>query len=102
MIDTVVNQSYSNWELCIADGSTNDSVEKYIKSNYEVGDKIKFVRLNDNYGIAGNMNKALEIVTGDYVGLYDHDDTLELNCLFEIVKALQNKNMILFIRMKIN
>lgn len=91
MIDTVVNQSYSNWELCIADGSTNDSVEKYIKSNYEVGDKIKFVRLNDNYGIAGNMNKALEIVTGDYVGLYDHDDTLELNCLFEIVKALQNK-----------
>lgn len=91
MIDTVVNQSYSNWELCIADGSTNDSVEQFIKSNYEIGNKIKFVRLNDNFGIAGNMNKALELATGDYVGLYDHDDTLELTCLYEIVKALQNK-----------
>lgn len=43
MIDTVVNQSYSNWELCIADGSTNDFVEKYVYEHYSsYGDKIKF------------------------------------------------------------
>ena len=90
MMDTVVHQSYSNWELCIADGNTNDSVEKYIKDNYQIDDKIKFVKLDNNYGISGNMNKALELATGDYVGLYDHDDMLELDALFEIVKSLQD------------
>lgn len=90
MIDTVVNQSYSNWELCIADGSTNDFVEKYVHEHYSsYGDKIKFQKLDQNYGISGNTNKAFEMATGDYITVYDHDDTLELDCFYEIVKALQ-------------
>lgn len=90
MIDTVVNQSYSNWELCIADGSTDDKVQNYIKEHYSSEPRIKFTRLDDNYGISQNMNKALELATGDYVGLYDHDDMLELDCFFEIVSSLQD------------
>lgn len=89
MIDCVLKQSYSNWELCIADGSTNESVANYIKSHYLNDSRIKFKRLNQNYGISGNMNAALEMVTGDYLGLYDHDDFIEYNTLFEIVKSLQ-------------
>ena len=90
MIDTVVNQSYSNWELCIADGSTNDFVEKYVHEHYSsYEDKIKFKKLDQNYGISGNTNKAFEMATGDYITVYDHDDTLELDCFYEIVKALQ-------------
>lgn len=90
MIDAVVNQSYSNWELCIADGSTNDFVEKYVHEHYSsYGDKIKFKKLDQNYGISGNTNKAFEMATGDYITVYDHDDTLELDCFYEIVKALQ-------------
>ena len=90
MIDTVLNQSYSNWELCIADGSTNDFVEKYVYEHYfSYGDKIKFQKLDQNYGISGNTNKAFEMATGDYITVYDHDDTLELDCFYEIVKALQ-------------
>lgn len=89
MIDSVVNQSYSNWELCIADGSTDDKVQNYIKEHYSNESRIKFTKLDDNYGISGNMNKALELATGDYVGLYDHDDILELDCFFEIVSSLQ-------------
>ena len=90
MIDTVVNQSYSNWELCIADGSTNDFVEKYVHEHYSsYGDIIKFKKLDQNYGISGNTNKAFEMATGDYITVYDHDDTLELDCFYEIVKALQ-------------
>lgn len=90
MIDTVVNQSYSNWELCIADGSTNDFVEKYVHEHYSnYCDKIKFQKLDQNYGISGNTNKAFEMATGDYITVYDHDDTLELDCFYEIVKALQ-------------
>ena len=89
MIESVVNQSYSNWEVCIADGSTNDKVENYIKSHYLSDERIKFKRLDKNYGISGNMNAALEMVTGEYLGLYDHDDFLEYNALFEVVKSLQ-------------
>ena len=90
MIDTVVNQSYSNWQLCIADGSTNDIVEKYIQNNYsDYNGQIKYKKLDKNYGISGNTNKAFEMATGDYITVYDHDDTLELDCFFEIVKALQ-------------
>ena len=91
MIDTVVKQTYSNWELCIADVSSSDCVKKYIEKNYQLGDKLKYVKLDQNYGIAGNMNRALELATGDYVGLYDHDDFLELDCFYEIVKRLQDK-----------
>ena len=91
MIDTVVHQSYSNWELCIADGSTTDDVEKYIKAHYaNYGDKIKFKRLDQNYGISGNTNKAMEMADGDYLAVYDHDDVLELDCFYEVVKALQD------------
>ncbi len=90
MIDSVVNQSYSNWQLCIADGSTSDSVQKYVENHYGQDSRIVLKKLEKNYGISGNMNGALELVTGDYVGLYDHDDVLEPDCLFEIIKSLQD------------
>ncbi|WP_415980689.1 glycosyltransferase family 2 protein [Faecalicoccus pleomorphus] len=89
MIDAVVHQSYSNWELCIADGSNTDSVIHYIEKNYP-DSRIKYTKLDQNYGISGNMNKALELATGDYVGLYDHDDMLELDALYEVVKSIQD------------
>ena len=89
MIDSVRNQSYSNWQLCIGDGSTNDSVEKYVKEHYGDDSRIVFKRLEKNYGISGNMNGALELVTGDYVGLFDHDDLLTPDCLYEFVASMQ-------------
>lgn len=89
MIDSVRNQSYSNWQLCIGDGSTNDSVEKYVKEHYGDDSRIVFKKLKKNYGISGNMNGALELVTGDYVGLFDHDDLLTPDCLYEFVASMQ-------------
>ncbi|MDO4466889.1 MAG: glycosyltransferase [Bacillota bacterium] len=91
MIDSLVEQSYSNWELCIADGSTTNDVECYVKEHYGNEERIVFKKLEKNYGISGNMNAALEMVTGEYVGLFDHDDLLTKNCLFEIVSSLQEK-----------
>lgn len=89
MIDTVVNQTYSNWELCIGDGSTNSFVEEYVEAHYSQEKRIKFKKLEKNYGISGNMNGALSLATGDYVALYDHDDLLTPDALYEVVKALQ-------------
>ncbi|WP_418532319.1 glycosyltransferase family 2 protein, partial [Holdemanella porci] len=89
MIDSVRSQSYSNWQLCIGDGSTNDSVEKYVKEHYGDDSRIVFKKLEKNYGISGNMNGALELVTGDYVGLFDHDDLLTPDCLYEFIASMQ-------------
>lgn len=89
MIDSVRNQSYSNWELCIADGSTNSTVKDYVTELQSTDDRIKLKLLDKNYGISGNTNEALALATGDYVGLFDHDDLLTLDCLFEVVKSLQ-------------
>ena len=91
MIDSVINQTYSNWELCIADGSNDEktiSILKEYKSKYE---NIKVKYLESNEGISGNTNQALELVQGEYIGLFDHDDLLTPNALYEIVKAI-NEN----------
>lgn len=90
MIDTVLNQTYSNLELCIGDGSTNDKVEKYIKEYMARDSRIKYKKLEKNYGISGNMNGAISLASGDYISLYDHDDLLTPDCLFEVVKSLQD------------
>lgn len=90
MISSVLNQTYSNWELCISDGSTNSSVENEIKNRYGNEARIKYTKLSQNYGIAGNMNRAMDLATGDYISLFDHDDLLTPDCLYEIVKSLQS------------
>lgn len=89
MIDSVVYQSYSNWELCLADGSTNDKVYDYVKELQKTEDRVKINRLKENYGISGNTNEALKMTTGEYVALFDHDDVLTLDALYEIVNQMQ-------------
>lgn len=89
MIESVLDQTYSNWELCIADASDVDNPAREVIKAYEKKySRIKVTYLNENYGIAGNTNKAFELATGEYTGLLDHDDFLEPDALFEVVKML--------------
>lgn len=91
MVGSVQSQSYGNWELCIADGTMEEGELKEALKAYAAQDsRIKVRFLNSNDGISGNTNKALELAAGDFVGLLDHDDTLEPDALFEVVKALQD------------
>lgn len=89
LIDCMLNQTYSNWELCLADGSTkkNEKLTKII----ETDNRIKYKFLNENKGISGNSNEAIKMATGDYIALFDHDDLLAPYCLYEVVKCI-NKN----------
>ncbi len=95
MIESVISQSYTNWELCIADGSSSDIVKNCVmdmvgRYGADLGsNRIKYQKLDKNYGISVNSNKALEMATGDYVGLLDHDDLLTPNALYEVVSLLQ-------------
>lgn len=88
MLDSVVNQTYSNWELCIGDGSMDDSVIPILEEYHNRDARILYKRLENNYGISGNTNGALELATGDFIALLDHDDLLTPDALFEVVKAI--------------
>lgn len=85
-------QTYSNWELCLADGSKEKLTQ--IEKMCENDKRIKYRFLNENKGISGNTNEAIKMATGDFIALLDHDDMLSLDALYEIVKAInENKNV---------
>jgi len=88
-IESVINQAYENWELCLADASTKGDVKRCLKSYAKKDSKIKVKFLSENKGISGNSNEALSLATGEYIGLLDHDDELSPDALYEVVKSLQ-------------
>ena len=92
MADSVINQTYSNWELCIADGGSKAQYIKETLEEYGKRDKrIKAVFLDKNMGIALNSNEALKLAGGNYIAFLDHDDILAPFALYEIAGAI-NKN----------
>lgn len=89
MMESLLAQTYGNWELCIANGSPEDSAMKKVLEEYTKKDsRIRVSELTENKGIAGNTNAALEMAQGEFVGLLDHDDLLAPNALYEIALAL--------------
>ena len=92
LLDSIEGQSYGNWELCLADGSTEGAVEMHLKARYQpdfsADSRVIYQRLQENTGISGNTNAALEMASGEYILLSDHDDVIEKDALFEIVKLL--------------
>lgn len=115
MIESVVNQTYGNWELCLADASpkgeqlrqdlkkikgrkTREALMKIpdgdteltsVIREYQLKDsRIRYEILKENKSIAENSNAAMEMATGDFVGLLDHDDTLEPNALYEVARKI--------------
>lgn len=91
-IDSVINQTYDNWELCIADGgSTKPHIQSVLREYANKDARIKIKFLEENEGIADNSNEALSLATGDFIGFLDHDDELAPFALHEVV-GLLNKN----------
>lgn len=91
LIDCMQKQIYTNWELCLADGSNkkNQNLEDMI----EFDNRIFYKYLGENKGISGNSNEALKLTNGEYIALLDHDDLLPENALYEFVKAINEDNM---------
>ena len=87
MIESVENQSYSNWQLCIADASADDKVRKVVNEYQNRGLDIAYLQLEENKGIAENTNAAIRLAKGEWIGFMDHDDLLSPNALYEVVKA---------------
>jgi glycosyltransferase involved in cell wall biosynthesis len=91
MIESILYQSYSNWELCLYNGgSTNNNLETIILQFKQNDARIIYASSSENKGIAENTNCALMLSSGDYIGLLDHDDILAPNALYECVKVINN------------
>lgn len=96
-IMSVVNQTYDNWELCLADdASTMPEVKKCLKS-FENNTKIKIKYRDKNGHISRSTNSAIEMATGEYVAFMDCDDVLAVNALYEVVKLLNKDKTLDFI-----
>lgn len=93
MLDSVRNQTYQKWQLCIANANPeNEEVARILNQYLEMDKRIQVVNVPENLGIAQNTNKALSIAKGDYIGLLDHDDKLAADALFEAVKTVNDEN----------
>ena len=94
MLDSVMNQTYENWELCLADGS--DAEHAYVGEickEYQgrSNGRIVYQKLLKNEGISGNTNQCYQLATGEYIGLFDHDDILHPTVLYEYVKVINEQ-----------
>lgn len=93
MLDSVRNQTYQKWQLCIANANPeNEEVARILNQYLEMDKRIQVVNVPENLGIAQNTNKALSIAKGDYIGILDHDDMLAADALFEAVKTVNDEN----------
>lgn len=90
MIDSVLAQTYENWELCLADGSDGKhaKVEKHCLAYAAKDKRIRYKKLSENKGIAGNTNECIAMATGDFLSLFDHDDMLHPSALYETMQAI--------------
>ena len=90
LLESVRRQSYENWQLCLADGSPDDKAKEFIEKHYGREKRIVYRKLEENGGISTNTNEAVALAAGEYLMLCDHDDTLEPDALYEIVKAIND------------
>ena len=91
MIESVLAQTYADWELCMADGSDGEhgDVERVCRKYAKKDRRIRYRKLEKNLGISGNTNACLEMAQGDYIGLFDHDDLLHPAALYEVMRAIE-------------
>jgi O-antigen biosynthesis protein len=88
-IDSVISQIYPNWELCIADdASTALHVKKILKEYQSLDHRVKVVFRSVNGHISRCSNSALDLATGEFIALLDHDDLLTPDALYEVVLLL--------------
>ena len=92
LVESIQQQTYTNWELCLSDGSGDNSPIAGILKEISAKDKrIKIISHDCALQISENTNSAIEVATGDFIAFADHDDELAPHALFECVKALNEK-----------
>lgn len=99
LLDSLIQQTFSGFEVIIADGSSGTDIEDVVRTYEEdpgTGLDIKYFRLSENLGISGNTNEAVKKASGDYLTFIDHDDFLEADALSETVKKIKEGALIVY------
>ncbi len=94
MIDSVIGQTYADWELCLADASdsSHGNVGAIVKEYAKKDARIVYQKLGQNLGIAENTNACIKMASGNYLALFDHDDMLHPSALYECAKAVEERD----------
>lgn len=101
-IESVINQYYPNWELCLYDDAspkqeTVDALKKWkdkLKQDGTQDDRIKIKLGKTNKGISLASNEAIAMATGEYIALLDHDDELTPDALYEVAKTIETNKQL--------
>lgn len=89
MLDSVLSQTYDNWELVLINASPQNEDMAQTLSSYS-DPKIKLIKIEKNLGIAGNTNIGIKAAAGDYIAFFDHDDVLDQNALLEYAATIND------------
>ena len=92
-VSSVLEQTYTNWELIIVDDASNDNSRELISNIAERDNRIKYVFLTKNIGVAGARNIALEMSTGRYIAFLDSDDVWKEEKLTTQIDFMQFHNI---------
>ena len=88
LLDSVQNQTYRNWELCMVDAGQDADVGALVQERARTDSRIRYQKLDSNEGIAGNTNQGFALATGEYIALLDHDDILHPCALWYVAEAI--------------
>ena len=88
LLDSVQNQTYQNWELCMVDAGQQEEVGRTVLERAASDSRIRYKKLDRNEGIAGNTNQGFAFATGDYIALLDHADILHPCALWYVADAI--------------
>lgn len=94
-IESVLNQTYKNWEILIFNDKSKDNSLKIIKKYSEKDKRIKFVDSKENVGVVAARNKLIEIATGEFMAFLDADDYWKQNKLEKQIKFMLKNNALI-------
>jgi glycosyltransferase involved in cell wall biosynthesis len=94
-IESVLAQTYTNWEMIIVDDVSSDGSDKIVEEYAKTDRRVKFIRLPTNLGVAKARNRAIKEATGRYIAFLDSDDTWKPSKLEKQVEFLQKNNLAL-------
>lgn len=88
LLDSVVNQTYAGWELCLVDAGNDAAVGRVASARARADARIRYQKLEENKGIAENTNAGIAMATGEFIALLDHDDVLHPCALWYAAQAM--------------
>ena len=94
-IESVLNQTYKNWEMLIFNDKSKDNSLKIIKKYSEKDERIKVVDSKENVGVVAARNKLIEIATGEFIAFLDADDYWKQNKLEKQIKFMRKNNALI-------